>query len=445
MKFGYECNGCEGCELLHDSQEKIRAVFESSVDCILVWDREYNYLYANQVAIDHVGVSRDKVIGKNIREGLGHVPDFMNLWMKRVDTVFETCKPMSVEDADYVGNKLVYSQSVLSPIKNSSGKIFAVSVVYRDITEKMELQKKVHEDLKASEQRFKRLSEASFEAIAVHKDGKIIDVNQKFIDMFGYTQDELKHVHGIDLIAPQSRETVKNNIASGYEVLYEVMGVKKDGTIFPIEIHSKNSQLDGQSIRIGAIQDLTKRKEMERQIVEMAEKYKDLYNNALIPLYRTRLSDGKVVECNEKLAELFGYPSREECLKTHYSTKTYADPEQREKLIERLKEHGQVEEFDIQTHKLDGSLLWVKVSAKLNSEGTYIEGAMHDITASKILTEAELAVLRLVLQGKANKDIADELKRSVRTIEVHRSHIMHRMGVNNLVELAKEAVKLGLG
>ena len=56
MKFGYECNGCEGCELLHDSQEKIRAVFESSVDCILVWDRDYNYLYANQVAIDHVGV-----------------------------------------------------------------------------------------------------------------------------------------------------------------------------------------------------------------------------------------------------------------------------------------------------------------------------------------------------------------------------------------------------
>ena len=51
MKFGYECNGCEGCELLHDSQEKIRAVFESSVDCILVWDREYNYLYANHAIV----------------------------------------------------------------------------------------------------------------------------------------------------------------------------------------------------------------------------------------------------------------------------------------------------------------------------------------------------------------------------------------------------------
>ena len=43
------------------------------------------------------------------------------------------------------------------------------------------------------------------------------------------------------------------------------------------------------------------------------------------------------------------------------------------------------------------------------------------------------------------KEIAKNLNRSVRTIEEHRSNIMHRMGVNNLVELAKEAVKLGLG
>ena len=326
-------------------------------------------------------------------------------------------------------------------IKDDLGKPAGMWAFVRDITK----QKKVHDDLKASEQRFRRLSEASFEAIAVHKDGRIIDVNQKFIDMFGYTLDELKHIDGKELIAPQCRETVKNNIASGYEVLYEVMGIKKDGTIFPIEIHAKNSQLDGQSVRIGAIKDLARRKELERQIEEMAENYKNLYNNALIPLYRTRLSDGKLVECNKKMVELLGYESKEECLREHYSAKNYADPEQRDKLISLLNENGKVDEFVLQTHKVDGSLLWVKVSAKLNSEGTHIDGAMQDVTASKILTEAELMVLRLVLQGKTNKDIAEELKRSVRTIEDHRSHIMHRMGVNNLVELAKEAVKLGLG
>jgi PAS domain S-box-containing protein len=45
---------------LRESEERFRAVFESSSDCILVWDRQYNYLYANQAAIDHVSTTRDR-------------------------------------------------------------------------------------------------------------------------------------------------------------------------------------------------------------------------------------------------------------------------------------------------------------------------------------------------------------------------------------------------
>jgi PAS domain S-box-containing protein len=121
---------------LHESEERFRAVFESSSDCILVWDRQYNYLYANQAAIDHVGTTRDKVIGKNIRDALGHVPDFMHLWMGRVDRAFATGEPFRVEDAMPVGDRLVHSESQVSPIRDAEGKVFAVGVVYRDTTER---------------------------------------------------------------------------------------------------------------------------------------------------------------------------------------------------------------------------------------------------------------------------------------------------------------------
>ena len=87
-------------ETLRESEERFRAVFESSSDCILVWDRQYNYMYANQAAIDHVGTTRDRVIGRNIRDGLGHIPDFMRLWMERVDRAFATGEPFRVEDAE---------------------------------------------------------------------------------------------------------------------------------------------------------------------------------------------------------------------------------------------------------------------------------------------------------------------------------------------------------
>jgi two-component system secretion response regulator SsrB len=57
----------------------------------------------------------------------------------------------------------------------------------------------------------------------------------------------------------------------------------------------------------------------------------------------------------------------------------------------------------------------------------------------------ETVVLRLIWQGKSNKEIAHILSRSVRTIEVHRSHIMHKLDVDNIVELVKRAAAMGLG
>lgn len=120
------------------ANERFRSIFESTADCILVWDENYNYLYANQAAIDHVGTTRDKVVGKNIRDGLGHIPDFMRLWMSRVDQVFLTGRPLQVEDSIHVGNRLVHSESILSPIRDGEGRMFAVGVVYRDVTERKE-------------------------------------------------------------------------------------------------------------------------------------------------------------------------------------------------------------------------------------------------------------------------------------------------------------------
>jgi two-component system response regulator FixJ len=60
------------------------------------------------------------------------------------------------------------------------------------------------------------------------------------------------------------------------------------------------------------------------------------------------------------------------------------------------------------------------------------------------LTQSEHRVLKLVVDGKSNKEIASLLNRSRRTIEVHRAHIMHKLGVDSLVDLVKRAVAMGL-
>jgi two-component system, LuxR family, response regulator FixJ len=59
------------------------------------------------------------------------------------------------------------------------------------------------------------------------------------------------------------------------------------------------------------------------------------------------------------------------------------------------------------------------------------------------LSESEARVLRLILEGRTCKDIGRSLHRSIRTIESHRHHIMHKLGVNNIAQLIQRATELG--
>jgi DNA-binding NarL/FixJ family response regulator len=60
------------------------------------------------------------------------------------------------------------------------------------------------------------------------------------------------------------------------------------------------------------------------------------------------------------------------------------------------------------------------------------------------LTQAEIRVFHLLLSGMNNREIAGLLSRSLRTVEVHRSRIMQKLGAHNPVELFRSAERLGL-
>ena len=70
--------------------------------------------------------------------------------------------------------------------------------------------------------------------------------------------------------------------------------------------------------------------------------------------------------------------------------------------------------------------------------------AWADPLLGKLLTRTEMKVLRFILKGKSNKEIAYLRNRSIRTIEDQRSHIFRKFGVDNLVDLTKRAAEMGL-
>ncbi|MHC4265483.1 MAG: response regulator transcription factor [Planctomycetota bacterium] len=87
---------------------------------------------------------------------------------------------------------------------------------------------------------------------------------------------------------------------------------------------------------------------------------------------------------------------------------------------------------------LDRGLFLQKVKSFLK------RSAFEDSRLAEPLTATEIKVLKMILQGMGNKQIAYKLDRSSRTVELHRNHIMHKFGVDNVVDLVKKAAFLEL-
>ena len=88
----------------------------------------------------------------------------------------------------------------------------------------------------------------------------------------------------------------------------------------------------------------------------------------------------------------------------------------------------------------DGNALVDRVVACLEDESRRVESRLHQESIAERLsqlTARDREVMTLMLAGKYNKVIADELGISMRTVEVHRSSILRKMGVRNAVELAR--------
>jgi PAS domain S-box-containing protein len=127
--------------------------------------------------------------------------------------------------------------------------------------------KRVESSLAESEARFRLLAEATIEGIAIIEQGKILDVNEAFIQMFGYSASAITKMPPSDIVTPDYRELVVHNIQSHYDGFYEVVCLRSDGTTFPAEFHAKVMSDGDRVIRITSIRDISDRKRAEAAAV----------------------------------------------------------------------------------------------------------------------------------------------------------------------------------
>jgi len=146
-----------------------------------------------------------------------------------------------------------------------------VSEALRRAREELAVRRHAEAAVVESDERFRRLAEATSEGIGISDGGRIIDANRVLAQMLGFEHEsELIGRQVREFVDPASWELVVERAKSGSREPYQHDAVRRDGTRFPVVVRSSTIPLDGRDVRVSAIRDITERRETDDLLMTIA-------------------------------------------------------------------------------------------------------------------------------------------------------------------------------
>ena len=142
-------------------------------------------------------------------------------------------------------------------------------------------------------------------------------------------------------------------------------------------------------LHMAVVRELDEHRRTNEKLMESEQRYRMLFDRNLAGVYRSTL-DGRILECNQAFARIFGYGSSQEVVETPQAADhLYFNPEERKSFISRLRKDRGVSNVEFRLRRKDGTMVSVMQNATLvadEAQGTYvIDGALLDITDHKRL------------------------------------------------------------
>jgi two-component system, cell cycle sensor histidine kinase and response regulator CckA len=221
------------------------------------------------------------------------------------------------------------------------------------------------EALRASEDRLRALSEATFEAIFLSEKGICIGQNLSAENMFGYSTREAVGRRGTDWILPEFRELVRSKMLEGYEEPYEAIAVRKDGTRFHCEIQGRMVHYEGRWVRVTALRDISARKQAEDALKDSEERFRTAFRTSPDSISISRLEDGVYTDINEGFTALTGYAREDVIGKSSLRINIWHDPKGRDRMVEALGRDGYFSNLEAKFRLKDGQIRTGLTSARV--------------------------------------------------------------------------------
>jgi len=356
---------------LHQSEARFRVIASSSPDYIFVQDRNLRYTF---VLNPPLGLTEKDMLGKTEPDFLPRADADNLVAIKRRVLASGNAYHAEIPVASKAG-QTAYFDGAYVPRRAADGSVDGLVGYFRDVTES----RRMEQALRDSENSYRTLVEQASEAIFIADDqGNYIEANARACAMGGYAREEILRLNLRELMVTEDIAAAPirfEELRMGGLVLSERRLQRKDGSVFWAEISGKRLA-DGRYQAI--VRDISERKRMQETLRQSEEKYRHLFNNAEVGMFRTRLDGSELLDFNDKYLEIFGR-TRDE-MKGTPTVIHWADPAERAAMVEKLKAEGRVKDFECRMVTKNGAVKTCLTSLRLYPEPRILEGSIIDIS-----------------------------------------------------------------
>ena len=378
-------------EALNESEERFRRLFIASPEAIMLLDTSdpsgcWPIVDCNDIACQMNGYTREELIGKSV--------DILNISVGTLEERAAYLDRIRREGVIRLETFHRHRDGHIFPIEVSTSIVIfkgreLILGIDRDITER----KRAEEALLKFRLGIERSADALFMTDA---NGTIVYVNPAFERIYGYTGQEVigktPRILKSGLLSPEVYKQFWDTLLSKNVVAGEIVNKTKDGRLISIE-SSNNPIIDHAGTILGFLsinRDITERKRAEEVLRESEERFRELYENATIGIFRTT-PDGNILLANPALVKILGYTSFQKLAERNLEKDGFEPSYQRKEFLEKIERDGEVHGYDSKWIRRDGKAIFVLESARAirDSQGKtlYYDGTVEDITERRQMEE----------------------------------------------------------
>ncbi len=302
--------------------------------------------------------------------------------------------------------------------------IETINALRQQLAEKEEENKQLNESL----DQFRHAAEGANDGLW---DWNLTDdfpsVSPPWKTMLGFKPDEEVNIHGLweKLLHPDDKQRATKEFedfittkTSAYNSTFRLRHT--NGTYRWIRSKALlKFDKEGKVYRVsGAHTDITDQKNTLLALKKSEEKYRTLFQNSLIAIFRSRIDTGEIIEHNAEFLELLGIDNS----KNTSTLDFYYDKSDRDWVVNELQKTGIIQHRELRLKSGDGETIWVSFSAIIYPKDNFIEAGMTDITQSKLNT-IELEKVNFELDSfvyHASHDLRSPLRSILGLINIYR-------------------------